>query len=179
MSRDDELTPREREALKALPRERMPGRLLEERTVQALRQRGLLRARRSWTPVRVGMAMAAGLMLFMAGTLYGQWRVTQPEGAQTTQQQEWKASHPSDVVQQAGSAYISAMNTLAQMPDSTRNGEYARGREAAMAVFREAAGEVVVLVPEDPLAGDILRGLEYSQATETTGDDDSRHIVWF
>jgi hypothetical protein len=71
------------------------------------------------------------------------------------------------------------MNTLAQMPDSTRNGEYARGREAAMAVFREAAGEVVVLVPEDPLAGDILRGLEYSQATETTGDDDSRHIVWF
>jgi hypothetical protein len=62
MSRDDELTPREREALKALPRERMPGRLLEERTVQALRQRGLLRARRSWTPVRVGMAMAAGLM---------------------------------------------------------------------------------------------------------------------
>ena len=39
---DDDLSPDERAAFEALPRERDPGRMLEERTVQALRARGLL-----------------------------------------------------------------------------------------------------------------------------------------
>ena len=41
---DNELTPAERELFAALPREREPGRLLEERTVRALREQGLLKA---------------------------------------------------------------------------------------------------------------------------------------
>jgi hypothetical protein len=179
MSRDDDLTPQEREALESLPRERMPGRLLEERTVQALHQRGFLRHQRMWTPGRVGLAMAAGLALFMVGVFYGQTLVSTPGSTQETQQQQMKATHPSDAVQQAGAAYVMAMSSLAQMPDSTRNGEYARGREAALAVFREAAGEVVVLVPEDPLAGDILRRLDDVSLTSDQEDEETSKVVWF
>jgi hypothetical protein len=178
MSRDDELTPQEREALESLPRERMPGRLLEERTVQALHQRGLLRHQRMWTPLRVGMAMAAGLALFMAGMLYGQMRVSQP-GEPGRAQQQWEATHPSDTVQQAGAAYLTAMSSLVQMPDSTRNGEFARGRDAALAVFREAAGEVIVLVPEDPIASDILRRLDEVSMVTDESEDETSHVVWF
>lgn len=177
MSRDDELSPQEREALESMPRERMPGRLLEERTVQALYQRGFLRHRRMWTPVKVGLAMAAGLVLFVAGVLYGQARVS--ASVHGAQHQQWEAAHPSDAVQQAGTAYLTAMNSLAQMPDSTRNGEYARGREAALAVFREAAGEVVVLVPEDPLAGDILRRLDEVSLASEKSEGETSHVVWF
>jgi hypothetical protein len=179
MSHDDDLTPREREALESLPRERMPGRLLEERTVQALHQRGFLRHQRMWTPARVGLAMAAGLALFMVGVFYGQTLVTVPGETQKAQQQQWEATHPSDAVQQTGAAYVTALNSLAQMPDSTRNGEYARGREAALAMFREAAGEVVILVPEDPLAGDILRRLEDVSVAADQGEDEKSHVVWF
>lgn len=179
MSHGDDLTPQEREALESLPRERMPGRLLEERTVQALHQRGFLRHQRMWTPARVGLAMAAGLALFMVGVFYGQTLVSAPGGTQEATQQQIKATHPSDAVQQAGTAYVTAMNSLTQMPDSTRNGEYARGREAALAVFREAAGEVVVLVPEDPLAGDILRRLDDVSMASDQGEDETSHVVWF
>jgi len=42
---EDQLTAAEREAFEALPREAMPGRLLEERVVSGLRARGLVRAR--------------------------------------------------------------------------------------------------------------------------------------
>ena len=61
MTHDHDLTPEEQAELAALPRERTPGRLLEARTVQALRARGLLpeRPRRlSW--VAAGVAAAAG-----------------------------------------------------------------------------------------------------------------------
>ena len=42
---DDELTPEERAAMEALPRERPPDRALEERIVRALRAQGLLERR--------------------------------------------------------------------------------------------------------------------------------------
>ena len=64
---EDELTPDLRNALRSLPRERDPGRLLEERTVRALRERGMIvreagggsirRIPRAW----LGGAVAAGI----------------------------------------------------------------------------------------------------------------------
>ena len=47
MLHDEDLTPEEAAELEALPRERMPSKLLEERTVQMLRQEGLIRAWKS------------------------------------------------------------------------------------------------------------------------------------
>lgn len=68
----DDLTAEERRALQQLPREGTPSRLLEERTVTALRAAGLLRrpARgRRW--VVIGGALAASLALFVAGFTLG------------------------------------------------------------------------------------------------------------
>ena len=75
---DDELTPAEQEALRALPRERPPGDLLEERTVRALAGRGWIQSRR--TPARYAWAaaVAACLLFFVAGFSIGKNRVERP-----------------------------------------------------------------------------------------------------
>src|SRR5690349_21240103 len=79
---DNELTPAERELFAALPREREPGRLLEERTVRALREQGLLKApvqqadtrRRLRFPAAwISGAIAAGIALFLGGLATGQY----------------------------------------------------------------------------------------------------------
>lgn len=76
---ENELTPEERAAFGALPREREPSRLLEERTVAELRERSLLRragASRTSRILRAGAA-AAAVAVFMGGFAAG--RVTAPE----------------------------------------------------------------------------------------------------
>ncbi len=76
---DDELTPAEREAFAALPRESLASDLLEERTVRALAARGLIHPRQRiraavvWTG-----AAAACLLFFVAGFSLGQKRSVQP-----------------------------------------------------------------------------------------------------
>jgi len=76
---DDELTPAEREAFAALPREAPGGDLLEERTVRALAAEGLLRRRHALRR-RSGLAWAAGVaacvLFFVAGFTLGQNRQT-------------------------------------------------------------------------------------------------------
>ena len=72
MSQDfeDELSPQERQAFEALPREKVPSSLLEERVVQSLKQSGLLRPdRKHWrlSAPRIGMAVAASLLFFVLG----------------------------------------------------------------------------------------------------------------
>src|SRR5688500_7674429 len=84
---EDGMTPDLRRALQALPRERDPGRLLEERTVRALRERGMIEAARAGGRVRriprawLGGAVAAGIALFASGLAMGQWM-----GTRATQQ---------------------------------------------------------------------------------------------
>ena len=85
---DDELTPAEREAFAALPRESLASDLLEERTVRALAARGWIHPRKRiraavvWTG-----AAAACLLFFVVGFSLGQKRSVQPEtlfpGAET------------------------------------------------------------------------------------------------
>ncbi len=82
MTEDDELTPEEQAALRALPREADPPPALEERVVEALRARNLLAARRSPWARRLLQA-AAAVALFVAGLGAGRATVTQsthPEG---------------------------------------------------------------------------------------------------
>jgi hypothetical protein len=76
---NDELTPEERDALKSLPRERMPSAGLENRVVAAMRDRGALapapRARviRLTTP-RVATLVAAGIALMIGAYSIGMHR---------------------------------------------------------------------------------------------------------
>lgn len=82
MRRDDELTPEERAALAALPREATPGDLLEERTVRALAARGLLRRPHSrFRPLAAWMSAAAACAVFFAaGFALGQGKTGQRPG---------------------------------------------------------------------------------------------------
>jgi hypothetical protein len=76
---DDELDPREHDALAALPREAKPGDLLEERTVRALAEHGLLQRRRALRarPALAWAGVAAACVIFfVAGFGLGQNRKT-------------------------------------------------------------------------------------------------------
>ena len=58
----DDLTPEEREALKNLPRERMPSAGLEDQVVGAMRSRGLLTAKKRGHVLRLTTSRVAGLL---------------------------------------------------------------------------------------------------------------------
>ena len=76
---DDELTSAEREAFAALPREALPGDLLEERTVRALAEQGYLRRRHALRPrpaLAWAVAAAACAIFFVAGFTVGRNRQT-------------------------------------------------------------------------------------------------------
>src|SRR5512134_1333353 len=77
---ENELTPEERTAFEALPREREPSRLVEERTVAELRERGLLRRARGSGASRIlrATAAAAAIAVFVGGFAAG--RATAPDG---------------------------------------------------------------------------------------------------
>src|SRR5215218_235212 len=109
---DNELTPAERELFAALPREREPGRLLEERTVRALRERGLLQAtqapahdarRRLRFPAAwVSGAIAAGIALFLGGLATGQYLGARHTTQVLSQVQQRDAQTAALMVQQTG-----------------------------------------------------------------------------
>jgi len=170
---DDELRQWERERMAGLPREREPGRLLEERTVRALRERGLLRppgGQRVWWAT----AAAAAIALFATGFAIGQRSsiglATQlADGQQATMQLAQQ-------VQRTGSAYVAALAALANVADSTNGGAVEQGREAAKAALYAAATEFAALAPRDPVASQILWLLPRADAAP---DSVRRSVVWF
>lgn len=180
----EDLTPEIREELQGLPREETPGRLLEERTVRELRSRGLLRSprpRASW------IAAAAAIALFAGGFGFGQWTTSRNFGdalltaqqitAEQIEARERTAMEAAELVQRTGSAYVLALASLASMADSASNGELDQGREVATAALYAAAGQLVSLVPDDPIAVQIRRLLSGTQAM--VDDEGSRRVVWF
>lgn len=85
---EDELNREERQALNSLPRERVPPAYLEERVVETLKQSILLRCSEPFwrgSAARIGMAVAASLLVFVLGTVAGvKWasRTTAPNSPQ-------------------------------------------------------------------------------------------------
>jgi len=164
-SNDDELTPEERAAFAALPQERLPARLLEERTVRALRERGLLReSRRPWLPVswRVAAA-AAALALFAGGTAFGQWL-----GARQTASTIASLRHDDPLeaalrVQRAGSAYLDALSALVDASNGADAQAAIQAREVALAVFHGAADEIERLQRPD----------------SAQNEQEVSHVIWF
>lgn len=168
-----ELTVEEREAIDALPRERDPGQLLEERTVRALRQEGLLAVDpgpgsigsprdaeadgRSWW--RPAAAIAAGIALFAGGLSVGQTL-----GARQTADAFHTVFEDSDArlasqVQRAGSDYVAALAALSEAGEPTA-ADSGQALEVALTALWAAANEIVRLAPDDPLAARILQGFQ-------------------
>ncbi|UCF18218.1 MAG: hypothetical protein JSU87_09650 [Gemmatimonadota bacterium] len=177
----DELRPSERAAFDALPREQSASRILEERTVRALKERGLLRSRpaliRPWV---VATAAAASLALFASGLAVGQWM-----GARQTVD-ALAALYPEGPnraaarVQSTGSAHVAALNALVEALGSAAPQDAARAREVAIATLWAAAAEVIRLAPDDELAAQVLQVLE-SVPTEggVAAEEGQRNVVWF
>jgi hypothetical protein len=193
---DDELTPEERAMFAALPREHEPGRLLEERTVRALRDRGLLQAplaapaqtvaaaevkRRLRFPAAwVSGAMAAGIALFMGGLATGQYLGARHTTEVLSQVQQRDAQTAALMVQQTGTAYVQALSRLQQVSDTTR-GANRQGSEVAQQMLRQAANEVVRVNPNDPVASGILAVFDRAGAQQRPAPTDStqQKVVWF
>ena len=181
---EDELTPDLRTELAALPRERDPGRLLEERTVRALRERGLIEAPAAGGRIRriprawLGGAVAAGIALFASGLALGQWMGTrataQVEAARTPDTRQAALA-----VQQTGSAYVQAMSRFAELSDSASAGQTAEGREVAASILRAAADELVRIAPDDPLAGAVLAGFARADSAQAARTGEKQRTVWF
>jgi len=177
------LTPRERAELEALPRERQPDRLLEERTVKILRSRGLLRNRRWSAEVRMpwlAAGLAASVALFVSGVVVGQWLGSRTVAESMATVQQRTAMETAAAVQQAGSAYVTALVALAGLADSSGDGAVAQGREAALNALYAAAFELVQMAPSDPVAVAIREGLGQTRLARPQADRTAiQSVVWF
>lgn len=181
-NREIDLTPVERAALEALPRERDPGRLVEERTVKALRARGLL-----YGPGRLGVrrlpwlaaGVAAAVALFAGGVAVGQW--TGARAVATSNAAEYRSVlEAAAAVQRAGSAYVTALAALSQVADTTNAAAVDQGREVALTALYSAALEMMRLAPNDPVAMTIRDGFDRARGLSARTDDQPiERLVWF
>jgi len=164
--------------LGSLPRELSPGRLLEERTVRALRARRLLSSRPISRNLMVAAA-AAALALFASGFGVGQWAATRAVRDAVEAERDVTAMQVAQSVQRTGSAYVMALATLAALADSAPENAMDQGREAAKSALYAAAGELASLVPDDPVAVQIRRYLAGVKPPETIERRETRSLVWF
>jgi hypothetical protein len=182
---EDEMTPELRSALQALPRERDPGELLEERTVRALRERGMIETARPGGRIRriprswLAGAAAAGIALFAGGVAMGQWMGTRATADVVQAVQAQNQRQAALLVQQTGSAYVDALEQMAAMSDSGRAATSAEGREVATRILRAAADELVRIAPDDPIAGAVLAGFQRADSAQTAGSGQQQRVVWF
>ena len=165
-----------------LPVEATPSPLLEERTVRALRKRGILRKRRSLPTAWLVGSVAASLALFATGVVVGQYLGTRNTVTAIAQvQHKTDAAAVAAQVQETGTAYVQALAALNATRSNTQNGQVnPQAREVALTALHEAANEVVRLAPNDPVVAKILQGIEQErkQSQPRNGRTD-RQIVWF
>lgn len=179
----EELTPTEREMLDRLPRTREASRLLEERTVRALRDRGLLSdsvapaaVHRTW---KVLAGVAASVALFVSGLAVGQAMGARHTADALSRLYPDPAERAAALVQSTGSAHVTALGRLVEASEAADPQELRRAREVALSAFWAAAAEIVRLAPDDPVAARILTEIESSREAEEPVDGAVRRMVWF
>lgn len=176
-----ELTPQEEAAFAALPRQREASRMLEERTVRALRAGGLLRARSWHSGIWIAATgVAAAAVVFLGGLTVGQWLGTRTVARSMASAQAQSAMELAVAVQRTGSAYVKALEALAQIADTASNGAVAQGREVALTALYAAVHELVLLAPDDPVSVTLRDVLERQrQQPSETDRAYVRNVVWF
>jgi hypothetical protein len=166
-----QMTPEEKMAMEALKRDRTPSAALEERVVAALRARGLLRPSRrrviELTAWRIATAAAAAVVLLLCGFALGEWAGAHRSSVESYIALDMGDSHAAAMLQRAGSAYVSALQQFAALPDSIDGAQTVQGREVALVTLCAAADEAAQLVPRDELARQLLVAVKAGRATET------------
>lgn len=165
-----ELTPPERKAFEMLPRDRIPNAALEDRVVGALRDRGLLtgdadripprRRMIELTARRIATAVAAALVLMVFGFALGQWTGRRQVARAGLTAPEAGVTSVAAALQQAGSAYVTALQQFAELPDSINGNQAVQGREVALMTLYTAAGQVTRLVPKYELTRQLLAAID-------------------
>ncbi|MBB4636318.1 hypothetical protein [Longimicrobium terrae] len=177
---EDELPPALLNALRGLPRERQPGRLLEERTVRALRENGLVQAAaprgiRRLPMAWIGGAVAASLALFASGVAVGQWMGGRATAQVVSAMEARNSQQAAMLVQQTGTAYVQALRHFAAM-DSAGAAD-PQGREVAAHMLRAAAGQMVRIAPNDAVAGAVMAS---NPRTDTAAAHRAKQqVLWF
>lgn len=176
-----ELTPSEKQAMETLPRDRMPSAALEDRVVGALRESGVLAPPRrrviELTTRRIATVVAASLALLAGGFVLGQWA-----SARQVAGDEFLAPEVSDVsvaatLQRAGSAYVSALERFAELPDSVNGDQAVQGREVALTTLYTAADQVTRLVPKYELARQLLVAIDAVPVAQSTTENGTATTV--
>jgi hypothetical protein len=183
-SHDHDLTDDERRAFAALDRERDPGRLLEERTVRALRAQGLLQVpvpaappHRRVRPAWIGAAAAAAAAVFLGGMALGQQMGSRAAAQAFAAGNAQSAEQAANAVQRTGSAYVTALSRFAELSDADGGGMDPAARAAAVQLLHAAADELLRIAPDDAVATGILAGHADGLPAETV--DGARRVVWF
>ena len=181
MNRND-LTRGEQQAFESLSRERAPSRLLEERTVRALKERGLIHSSsarpgvvRPWMAIA---AVAASVALFASGLTLGQWMGARQTVDALSAFYPDQTERAAALVQTTGSAHTAALSGLIEATGQADPAALEQAREVARAALWSAASEVVRLAPDDPLAVRILQEFERARTGQGTGED-ARNFIWF
>ena len=202
---ENQLTPEEKMAFQRLPREAEPSRILEERVVQALRSEGILGGAvssggrgvvgsggNSWfRPWMAAVSVAASVILFASGVLMGQWMGSESTTQAFIQVREQDAAQLALRIQEAGSAYVSALAALSELgihphegdagePDASFAGaDLQQGWEVAFGALYGAANELARLSPDDPDLLRVYQILEERRMRDVGWGAGNRNMVWF
>lgn len=182
---DEHLTPQERRAFADLPREKESGDLLEERTVRALRERGVLHPSRPRGLVltRSWLAAAAVVVfaLVLGGFGLGQYVGSQQTAGAMLAMHRQDGDQAVDSVRQAGAAYLAALSDLARLAAEQPDGSASEGRREALLSLHAVADQMVRLAPDDPVASRILQAFEQLEgpAAARDGETEKQQIIWF
>jgi hypothetical protein len=202
---EHDLTPEEKMAFQRLPREAEPSRILEERIVKSLREEGILGQRKARRPATEGMSsaarwyrpwtaaasIAASLVLFATGVGFGQWMGSRSTTEAFIQVREQDAAQLALSIQEAGSAYVSALAALGALRvtdvgagepgegASQASLDFRQGREVALGALYGAVYELARLNPDDADVLRVLQILEGRRAREEGRVDDERNVIWF
>lgn len=182
----DDLSPAERRAFGALPRDVEPPKGLEDRTVALLQARGILAvplrpvgaAPRHWHPGWLVGALAASLALFASGMAVGQYLGARTATIAAAVGLGSSMAERTQHVERTGSEYVAALASLLQGADTSDAAARQRATQTALSALGAAAEEVARLAPTDPLAAAVLRGLtERRRATQPPAP--TRTVVWY
>jgi hypothetical protein len=178
---DDQPMSRLSEALAKLPREREPSAGLEDRTVGALVQRGMLGSRHrpviELTNWRLTGIAAAALLLVLGGFSIGLYL-----GARNASL--GPLTGPADgflvaaTVQGTGGEYLAALQDLTTLSHVLGADEVAQGREVALTTLASAASTITRFIPRDEILRHILPAIVQPDAGEMQVAGDPRIILF-
>jgi len=143
---------------------------------------------RPWMAVA---AVAATLTLFGSGVFLGQWIGSKSTAQAFLAVREQDAAQLAMTIQEAGTAYVSALAALGELRAGEIEGGAAgegavfsaadlqQGREVALGALYGAAFELARMSPDDDAVIRVLQILEDRRAREEGFWDSPRNWVWF